>query len=76
MGIKRKQAFGQSLYILHDDTNDPLLEDTPEALSKRIITTAESLKMEHNEVTISNIVACGADIKEKTKTTRNTLIKN
>ena len=70
-----KRDFDPSLYILHVGTNDISLEDTPEAISKRIIATAESLKKEHNEVAISNIVARGDDLKEKGKTLSNILIE-
>ena len=52
-----------------------MLEDTPEAISKRIIATAESLKEEHDEVAISDIVARGDDLKEKGKTLSNMLIE-
>ena len=45
-----------------------MLEDTPEVISKRITATAESLKKEHNEAAISNIVARWDDLKEKGKT--------
>ena len=48
-----KRHFDRSLYILHTGTNDLSLEDIPEAISERIIATAESLKKEH-EVVISN----------------------
>ena len=47
-----KGDFDPSLYLLHVGTNDVSLEDTPEAISKWIIATAESLKKEHNEVVI------------------------
>ena len=47
-----KRDFDPSFYILHIATNDL----SPEALSKRIIANVESLKKEHNEVAISNIV--------------------
>ena len=55
------------MYILHVGTNDLSLDDTPEAISKRIIANVESLEKEHNEVAISNIVARGDDLKEKGK---------
>ena len=58
------------MYLLHVGTNDLLLEDTPEAISKRIIATAESLKKEHDEVAISDIVARGDDLKEKGKNSK------
>ena len=70
-----KCDFDPSLYLLHVGTNDLLLEDTPEAISKRIIATAESLKKEHDEVAISDIVARGDDLKEKGKTLSNILIE-
>ena len=70
-----KCHFDPSLYLLHVGTNDLLLEDTPEAISKRIIATAESLKKEHDEVAISDIVARGDDLKEKGKTLSNILIE-
>ena len=58
--IKRtKWDFEPSLLLLHVGTNDISLEDKPEAIAKRIIATAESLKKEHNEAAISNIVAGG-----------------
>ena len=60
------------MYLLHVGTNDLLLEDTPEVISKRITATAESLKKEHNEVAISNIVARWDDLKEKGKTKQYT----
>ena len=56
-----KRVVDPYLYV---GTNDFSLEDTPEAISKRIIATVESLEKEHNEVAISNIVACGDDLKE------------
>ena len=71
----RKRDFDPSLHLLHVDTNDLSLEDTPEAISKRIIATAESLKKEHNEIGISNIVVHGDDLKEKGKTLSNILIE-
>ena len=49
-----KRGFDQFLYLLYVGNNGLSLEDTPEATSKRVIATAESLKMEHNEVAISN----------------------
>ena len=52
----------------------PLLENTPEAISKRIITTVKSLEIEHNEVAILNIVARGNDLKEKDKSLNNILV--
>ena len=58
-----KRDFVPSLYLLHVGTNDLLLEDTPKAISKRIIATPESLKEEHDEVAISDIVARGDDLK-------------
>ena len=58
-----KRDFDPYLYLLHVGTNDLLLEDTPEAISKRIIATAESVKKEHNEVTISNIAPRGDDLE-------------
>ena len=67
-----KREFDPSLYLLHVGTNDLLLEDTPEVISKRITATAESLKKEHNEVAISNIVARWDDLKEKGKTKQYT----
>ena len=70
-----KCDFDPSLYLLHVGTNDLLLEDTPEAISKRIIATAESLKKEHDEVAISDIVARGDDLKKKGKTLSNILIE-
>ena len=70
-----KCDFDPSLYLLHVGTIDLLLEDTPEAISKRIIATAESLKKEHDEVAISDIVARGDDLKEKGKTLSNILIE-
>ena len=54
-----KRDFDPSLYLLHVGTNDLWLEDTPLAISKQIIVTAKSLKNEHNEVAILNIVARG-----------------
>ena len=63
-----KWDFDPSLCILHVDSNDLLPEDTPKAICKRIIATAEGLKKEHNEVAISNVVACENDLKEKGKT--------
>ena len=54
-----KPGFYSSLYILHVGTNDLSLEDTPEAISKRTIATAENLKKEHSKVAVSNIVARG-----------------
>ena len=51
------------------------LEDKPEAIPKRIIATAESLKKEHNEVAISNIAVRGDDLKDKGKTLSNILIE-
>ena len=69
-----KRDFDPFLYILHDGTNDLWLEVTLEAISKRIIATAESLIKEHNEVVISNIAARGDDLKEKGKTLGNILI--
>ena len=39
-----KRDFNPSLYILHVGNNDLSLEDTLEAISKRIIATATSLK--------------------------------
>ena len=39
-----KRDFDSSLYILHVGTNDFAVEDAPEAFSKRIIATVESLK--------------------------------
>ena len=62
------------MYILHVGTNDLSLDDTPEAISKRIIANVESLEKEHNEVAISNIVARGDDLKEKGKTVNNILM--
>ena len=56
-----KRVVDPYLYV---GTNDFPLEDTPEAISKRIIATAESLEKEHNEVAIPNIVARGDDLKE------------
>ena len=50
-----KRDFGPSLHLLHVGINDLSQEDTPEAISKRIIATAESLKKKHNEVSIWNI---------------------
>ena len=49
-----KRDFDQFLYLLYVGNNGLSLEDTPEATSKRVIATAESLKKEHNEVAISN----------------------
>ena len=69
-----KRDFGPSLYLLHVGTNDISLKDTPEAISKRIIATAESLKKKHTEVAISTIVVRGDDLKEKGKTLSNILI--
>ena len=69
-----KRNFYPALYILHIDTNDFLLEDTLEAISKRIIATAENLKTQHNEVVISNIVARRDDLKQKGKALTNILI--
>ena len=37
-----KPDFEPSLYLLHVGTNDLLLEDTPKAMSERIIATAEN----------------------------------
>ena len=59
-----KREFDPSLYLLHVGTNDLLLEDTLEVISKRITATAESLKKEHNEVAISNIVVRWDDLNE------------
>ena len=70
-----KRDFDPSLYLLHVGINDFSPEDTPEAICKRIIETAESLKKEHNEVAISNIVARGDHLKEKGKTLSNILIE-
>ena len=70
-----KRDFDPSSYLLHVGTNHLLLEDTPEAISTRIITTAESRKKEHNELAISKIVAHGDDLKEKGKTLNNVLIE-
>ena len=67
-----KRDFDPSLYILYVGTNDLSLEDIPEAISKRIIATVESLKKEPNEVAISNIVASGDDLEEKGKTKQYT----
>ena len=67
-----KRDFDPSLYILYVSTNDLSLEDIPEAISKRIIATVESLKKEPNEVAISNIVASGDDLEEKGKTKQYT----
>ena len=50
-----KRDFGPSLHLLHAGIHDLSQEDTPEAISKRIIATAGSLKKKHNEVSISNI---------------------
>ena len=47
-----KRDFGPSLLLLHVGINDLSQKDTPEAISKRIIATAESLKKKHNEVSI------------------------
>ena len=47
-----KRDFDTSLYLLHVGTNDVSLEDTPEAISKRIFANAESLEKEHNDVVI------------------------
>ena len=44
-----------------------------EVISERIIATVGSLKKEHNEVAISNIVARGDDPEEKGKTVSNIL---
>ena len=63
------------LYLLHIGTNDLLLEDTPKAISKPIIATAENLKKEHNEVAISNIAARRDDLKKKGKILSNILIE-
>lgn len=51
-----------------------MLEDTPEAMSKQIIDTVESLKKEHDEVVISNIVVHGDDLEERGKALNNILI--
>ena len=73
--MPKKWKFDHSLYILLVGSNGLSLEDTPEALSKRVIATAESLKKEHNEVTNSNIIVARAgDLKEKGKTPSNILI--
>ena len=47
-----KRDFEPSLYLLHVGNNDLLLEETPKAMSERIIATAENLKKERNEVAI------------------------
>ena len=65
-----KWEFDPSLYLLDVGNNIISVEDTPEAISKRVIATAESPKKE----AISNIVACGDDLKEKDKTLSNILI--
>ena len=70
-----KRDFDPLLYLLHVGTNDLSLEDTPEAISKRIIATAESLKKERNEVAISNTVPLGDHLKEKGKALNNILIE-
>ena len=51
-----KRDFNPDLYILHVDTNDILLDDTPEVISSRIIDTTESLMTEKNKIVITNIV--------------------
>ena len=74
--IKRtKRDFDPSLYLLHVGTNNLSLEDTPEAISTRIIATAESLKKEHNKVVILSIAARRDDLKGKGKTLSNILIE-
>ena len=69
-----KWEFDPSLYLLDVGNNIISVEDTPEAISKRVIATAESPKKELNEEAISNIVACVDDLKEKDKTLSNILI--
>ena len=64
--MPKKWKFDPSLFIPLVGSNGLSLEDTPEALFKRVIATVESLKKEHNEVVISNIIVARAgDLKEK-----------
>ena len=53
-----ERDFDPSICILHIGTNDLLLEDTPEAISKRIIAAAKSLEKEYNKV--PNLKHCSA----------------
>ena len=70
-----KRDFEPSLYLLHVGNNDLLLEETPKAMSERIIATAENLKKERNEVAILNIPPRRDEVKEKGKILSNFLIE-
>ena len=60
-----KRDFNPDLYILHVETNDLSLDDTPEVISSRIIDTAKSLMTEKNKIIISSIVPRKDKYKEK-----------
>ena len=67
-----KRDFDPGIYILHVDTNDVTLYDTPEEITEHIVNIATSLKTENNTVVISNTVPRRK--KEKTEAVNKLLI--
>ena len=69
-----KRDFDPGIYILHFDTNDLNLGDTPEEITEHIVNIVTSLKTENNTAVISNIVLHGDSEKEKQETVNKLLV--
>ena len=59
---------------MHVGTNDLILEDTLEEITKHILNIATFLKAKNKTVVISNIVPCGDSKKEKVEAVNKLLV--
>ena len=60
-----KKDFISDIYVLHVETNDLRLSNTPEQIAEHIFDIVNSLKTDSNTVIVSNIVLRGAKNKGK-----------